>query len=422
MTKLPPAWLAASKFTSSKERTAAAKIQLEQLITTAVEHPIKSTPPEGSESVMTMLAGPLHGDDPRASAAAEAALVLCALCLVEHRVLDLRPGSSDLEGPRAAGDRVLSEALSKALRGHNIPSTEGALQSSTYRAGYLAAQARSPGLAEFVGWVNALGVSLDAVKAFATALAQEFGALHVSFPPLPPIDPNSLTFARMKAVIGALRSKQSGGAYEQYLVKALLAQEYMLIHPSWRVETKRIMASDASSGAASDVQVRRKQVLVQAIEVSAANWQTKIAQSAKVAQEQGVQVVIAAPAQGLTGTELETALGGPGGTAAELAVVDLDGLLDLVSSRITPAMRAAAVKDLYRMLIDWGRARPDLVAHLVSVVTGMTSAPSGETAPVDEDVAAALDRMANQADLAEGEVVEVAAEDLRLLLGELDEA
>jgi hypothetical protein len=371
---------------------------------------------------MEVLVGPLHGDDPRASAAAEAAFVLCALCLVEERVLGMLPGSSDLDGPRATGDRVLSEALSKALRAHSIPSTEGALQSSTYRAGYLAAQARSPGLAEFVAWLNADDRSLDEVKAFAAALAQEFGALHVSFPPLPSIDPNSLTFARMKALITALAAKPSGGAYEQYLVKALLAQEYLLIHPSWRVETKRVMASDASSGAASDVQVRRKQVLVQAIEVSAANWQTKIAQSAHVAQEQGVPVVIAAPAQGLTGEDLEAALHGSGATAAELAVVDLDGLLDVVSSRITSAMRAAAIKDLYRMLVDWGRARPDLVAYLVTVVTEMTSAPSGDAVPVDEDVAAAIDRLANQADLAEAGVVEVSADDLRLLLDQLDGA
>ena len=287
--------------------------------------------------------------------------MLCGYCLAEGRVLRLLPPSDDLQHTnRLAGDRTVSEHISRVLGSYNIPATDGAMQSSTYRAGYQAAQAADPAVRDFLQWLAA-SPSLGEVEALFRQLARAFAGLELAFAELPPLDPDAFSFVATRGLIERLRGRPSQGAYEQYLVAALLHEEFALVHPSWRVETKPIRAADSPSRTPGDVQVRRHLALVHAIEVSAIDWHDKVSQAGHTGRRTSTcQVTVVAPAGGLSANALADALVAarvPAGV--DVAVIDLTSFLDAVSARLTPASRAAAVRLVHQHLVTWGRTRPE---------------------------------------------------------------
>jgi len=94
----------------------------------------------------------------------------------------------------------------------------------------------------------------------------------------PLLDKGKLTFANVTALLNDLFDVGSQGAYEQFSIAALL---HALVDQSdidgMRVETKNLNASDKSSSAAGDIQIFMKGIgLIEAYEVTANNWSTKL--------------------------------------------------------------------------------------------------------------------------------------------------
>lgn len=104
--------------------------------------------------------------------------------------------------------------------------------------------------------------------------------------PMPPINRSAITFARFVDLLHSLLASPSGGAFEQFTVAALL-HSVIANHGEGRarVETKSINASDRSSSAAGDVQLVTGSRVLEALEVTANDWRTKIATASKVIRD-----------------------------------------------------------------------------------------------------------------------------------------
>ena len=419
MPKAKPVWLGPN-FESEQKRNAAVKELTKKAIDQAVSEQRVGTVVAGAApSLAAQLTASLNDrEGPRASAAAELAFMLCAYCLAEGRVLKLLPPSDDLTSSnRLAGDRTVSEHVSAVLKSYNIPATEGSMQSSTYRGGYLAAQSADVGVRAFLVWLGS--ASLGDIKEMFWGLARAFAAHELAFAELPALDTGRFSFVAMRQLIERLRSKGSGGAYEQYLVAALLHEEFALVHPTWRVQTKSVGAADTSARATGDVEVRHRQALVHAIEVSASQWQHKLAQAAQTSRRTRTnQVTVLAPASDLSADALAGALAAAGVPAGvDVAVVDLGSFLDAVSSRLPALGRASAVRRLHQDLVTWGRTRPDLVSFLVESLTDLGLAAPVPTPASFGGVAEPVARLRNLAEQSVGDVVvEVSREDLDTVL------
>ncbi len=421
MSRTKPTWLGPN-FETDLKRNKAVKDLVRSAIEQAVaEHragarPIETTPAPLLAKLTSSLGDP---EGPRASAAAELALVLCAYCIAEGRVLKLLPPSTDLQTTnRLSGDRAVSQYVSVVLKRYNIPATDGAMQSSTYRGGYQALQASDPAVGEFLVWMA--GADLEAVNGLFTRLARSLAEQELAFAELPALEVDAFGFVAMRALIERLRAKPSGGAFEQYLVAALLSEEFALAHPSWRVGTKSVGAPDTSARTTGDVEVRRKQRLEYAIEVSAHDWRDKVGQAAQTARRtHAQQVTVVAPAPGLTSDHLAVAVAEAGAPAGvDIAVVDLGAFLDAVSSRLRPVSRAAAVRAVHRHLVTWGRTRPDLVAHLVEAVNALGLTSSHPSASSPKGIAEPVARLRSLSSESDDElVVEVGRGDLDVVLG-----
>jgi hypothetical protein len=123
----------------------------------------------------------------RAPPAAEAALTLAAFTLAVERVLNLADASAgDLQNHRIAGDRTVGDHLCRELlASRNIPSTQGPLQSSSFRGGYLAEQVRNAGTRRHAAWQSDPRRSLPNVGEMARALADEFLDQASAMPSMP---------------------------------------------------------------------------------------------------------------------------------------------------------------------------------------------------------------------------------------------
>jgi len=113
-------------------------------------------------------------------------------------------------------------------------------------------------------------------------------------PPMPILDVSRLTFRRVIAVADELLDQPSGGAHEQFTFASLLHAVAEQQGGGLRVDTKNLNAADTPARTAGDVQLwlttstpaRRLSPaggqLVDAYEVTANRWDTKIAQAAAV--------------------------------------------------------------------------------------------------------------------------------------------
>lgn len=363
------------------------------------------------DALVAKLASPLRQvGGSRASAAAEVAYVLCAMAVLSNRVPKL--------DSRLPGDRAASEALSKLLLRRNIPATLGALQSNTYRGGYRARQARDTSLADFVEWAERQDRTVEDFHALFERLGAEFASHASAAPALPLLFSGHFTFARTRILIERLLAHNSGGAYEQYLVAGLLTQEYQANGLRWSVGTKRVGASDAVSNSVGDVQVRHRQRLQHAIEVSASGWRGKVSQAITSTRESGLaQATVVADAADLSGEALEVATGADRGV--DVAVVDLGSYLDFVSARLRPDQRAEAVRLVYGYLVRWDRTRADLAQYLVDQLVDLGLAGDGdvvEAAEPDQSIRVVAERLRSLAEGPPTEEVKVSRSDLRLLL------
>jgi hypothetical protein len=326
--------------------------------------------------VLELLVAPLREDPPAASQAAEAALTLAAFSLVEGRVLNLAdPAVGDLQNNRIAGDRTVGDDLcGQILAPRNIPATKGPLASSSFRGGYLAEQVRNGGIRRYVAWQSAPGRSLPDVGEMATALVDEFLDKASSMPPMPSLIGARFTFIAYRQARDQLLEEGSGGALEQYLLAGLLAQEISQSQPGARIDTKSVIASDRSAGAAGDIEVRYGQAPRGAIEVSAAEWDTKILQLRTAADSGLTEVTIAAAgvARDTSAQDLVEVLKPVADRLGlDVSVLDLHAFMDVVASRLTAHQRAESFIYVYRCLARWHTRRPELAHRLIGTLSSL---------------------------------------------------
>lgn len=355
--------------------------------------------PEMLEAEQTTLLGslvkPLRRIPPSRSAAAEVALVICAYCLANGRPLNvITPGSPDLDGAnnRLAGDRAISEYLSKQLKAMNVPATVGALQSSTYRAGYAASQAQSTAVFTFATWLAEAGRSLGEVEGFAAVLGAEFAQQSVTLPALPKLKEEAVDFVAFRAFCDLLLEEGSHGALEQYLCAGLLDSEMR----RWglRAQTKPVGVSDAASKAAGDIEIRDGQQLVAAYEISASTWKNKTGQVMANVNHLKQVTVVATGVDDATSSELRAATDAVDTAAIhDTAFLELRPFLDNVSSRLDKRGRCSAIDFVYGCLASWHRAEPVLCERLVGAIFesdfGLDGAPQVTAEMASEKLEAA---------------------------------
>jgi len=360
--------------------------------------------PSALEDMLMPLESPLLADDPRHSQAAEAALVILAFSLVEERVLDLSRGSGDvsadtgrIRGDRTAGDQFCERVLAP----RSIPATKGPFQSSTWRSGYDAAQARDAGLGNFIDWHKS--ASLADLDHVCDRLVASFLGAAATVAPLPRIDASLLTFGRFRSFLDLLFTEKSGGAFEQYCFAALLELEMATTGKRGRVVTKSVRSSDAATKSAGDVVVHRGGRVAEAYEVTARPWKSKLSQLSTSARAGLTEVSIVATgvAGTLRGEDLEAELAVlQAELAVDVSVLDLMGTLDLFSARLGRFERADAIRRVYANLVQWHRREPHLVAAFVeclkSISLDLDDGRSEEEGPdvEDSDLAAARELVA----------------------------
>lgn len=198
--------------------------------------------------------------------------------------------------------------------------------------------------------------TLDEVRQAMLYMASRIAATARDLPPMPVLDVGRLTFRRVVTVTDGLLGQPSAGAHEQFTFAALLhaiAEEY----GNRRVETKTLNAADASAGTAGDVQVLEGGQVIEAYEITAAGWQTKIAQSLAVLQHYDLRrahIVAPGPAPSadrIRDAVADTAL--PTGLTAEivdLSVLDIRQECRSLVHRLSRPGRRNALSKLWEHL------------------------------------------------------------------------
>ena len=363
--------MGSSKFKTTMERNTAAKKCLGELFDSVSEFDIPELDFEEAE-LLQVLVHSLVQEPPEASQAAEGALTILALTLAEGRVLDLRQ--------RVPGDRSLGDWLCRdLLQPKNIPSTQGPFQSSSFRGGYTSDQVRSTGLRRFVSWYAAHQPSMQQVYTFAAYLTKEFSKQSTQLLPLPEIAASRLTFLNFALFHDRLISVGSGGAFEQYLLAGLLEQELKMTGNGHRIQTKNVGSNDAATHAGGDIEVRHGQTLLKAYEVTANDWATKISQLNASAKAGLTEVTVVAKGVSTTSPETLNDLlkKKTQSIGIDVSVLDLENILNVLSSRITPHARAEVIAYVYGCLTRWHRRQPGLVARLIEVLRDLDLVVAG---------------------------------------------
>ncbi|MGV3723037.1 MAG: hypothetical protein ACO1SX_19225, partial [Actinomycetota bacterium] len=171
---------------------------------------------------------------------------------------------------------------------------------------------------------------------------------------MPQLDTGRLTFAAVQMVLVTLLNTPSGGAHEQYIVASLLdalIQQHDL-SGRYRVETKRINASDSSSRAAGDVQVLADNRVIEAYEVTANDWRTKTqGASQKIREHDLSRIHIVA---GIGATDYRGIVQELAALPDDISVLDVTAFCAAIVSTLTRNYRGAAFRRLHEYLDRYG--------------------------------------------------------------------
>lgn len=202
-------------------------------------------------------------------------------------------------------------------------------------------------------------------------MASRIVATARNLPAMPGLDVARLTFRRVLTLVDDLLAVPSGGAHEQFLLASLLhalSEE----HGGRSVRTKTLSASDASAGTAADVQVLDGGKVIEAYEVTANHWASKIAQAVAVLRDYDLpRVHVVAPGPAPSGREIRDSLAAtplPGGlvpSTIDLSVLDVNAECRSLVHRLTRPGRRAALNKLWEHLA-LRQPRDELVVEYVA--------------------------------------------------------
>lgn len=173
---------------------------------------------------------------------------------------------------------------------------------------------------------------------------------------MPELNRSTLTFARTAELLLGLIDVPSQGAYDQFTIAALL-QTLVAEHDASaaRVETKNLNASDKSSRAAGDVQIVAGSHVLEAFEVTANNWSTKMDGASKTIRDNDLSrlhVIARRP-----DTERTASIERLKELTEDVAVLELRQVIEVLTAALTRPQRADALVRLYELL---DRYQPDV--------------------------------------------------------------
>jgi len=173
---------------------------------------------------------------------------------------------------------------------------------------------------------------------------------------MPELNVGALTFANVMGLLDEMFDAGSQGAYEQFAIAALLHASVAQAGPEGhRVETKSLNASDRGSRVAGDIQVLTGTRVVEAYEVTANEWATKVDSAERTIRDNDLSrlhIVAASSAGGRP--EMLQRLHELG---VDVSVLDLREFASSLVSGLTRQGRAVALGRLYEFL---DRYQPDV--------------------------------------------------------------
>jgi len=284
-------------------------------------------------------------------------------------------GTQDLT-LRPEGARGLAGRVGRLLASLHIPAVKDANQnvgknSQILTRGNLAA------FDELLTWASSLPSHPDALRLQLLSAAFQYLAAAIAetarkIRPLPEIDRGKLTFGSVFGLLNHLWSTPSGGAHEQFgiaaLLHALMAQNG---RAEYRVETKNLNASDRSSRTAGDVQILHGTRVVEAFEVTANNWDSKLEQARRTLREHDLgRVHIVGRVLDWSDVEKQLDRGG------DVSALSVQAFGASMIAGLGKQFRAVALQRLYELL-DRNQSNPAIVNAYVQLLEdhGLTLPP-----------------------------------------------
>jgi hypothetical protein len=198
-------------------------------------------------------------------------------------------------------------------------------------------------------------------------LAAGVAATARSLPDMPALDTPRLTFAPVFGLVDEMLSRPSAGAHEQFIFAALLEGWLSQLGETGVVETKNLNASDASAGTAADIQHKRRGQVLEAYEVTAAAYASKVGQARATLRRHDLPRVhiLARAAARARASEIESAVP----TDVDVSVLDVREECRSLVARLDKPHRRAALERLYVLLVE-KQANDALVQAYVDGLTG----------------------------------------------------
>lgn len=194
---------------------------------------------------------------------------------------------------------------------------------------------------------------------------------------LPPPRPRlaQLTFGRVMEVLSTMLNEPTQGMHDQYVVSALLDAVVQQESEELRVETKALNASDSSSGTAGDIEILRKRKLLEAVEVTANNWITKLDQVSRGMSASGLTRahIVAKGVSHQAYGELRDA------TREDISILDAVALSSVLVAVLDRRGREHALLRLYGLLDRY--TSPELVNRFVRRLWASQLAEPGTDIP-----------------------------------------
>lgn len=277
-----------------------------------------------------------------------------------------------------AGRRTVAQRLAELLDDLNIRARRDAFQTLAKGTSTLLGRDRES-WNHLIEWAQTQD-DPAALEHAMRYMASRIAATARNLPQMPTLDVARLTFRRVTRIVDELLGAPSGGAHEQFVFAALLhalAEE----HGGRRVETKTLSAADASAGTAADVQVLDGGNLIEAYEVTANHWSTKVAQAVAVLRHYDLpRAHIVAPGPAPAGDEIKAAVQGtsmPSGLVAsviDLSVLDVRSECRSLIHRLGRPGRRTALTKLWEHLA-MRQPNDELVVSYVELLTqvGLTA-------------------------------------------------
>lgn len=267
-------------------------------------------------------------------------MIQLAYALLSAQPLDLTK--------RHPGARSVAAQLGKFLGAHHIRAVADAYQNIAKNSTNLA-RGNIASFDEFLGWASGPLASQEALSAVFHYVCAMVASTSRPVLPMPKLDLGALTFSKVSGLFSAMLNTPSEGAHEQFIIAALL---HGLIRQAdaaaYRVETKKLNSSDASSKVAGDIQILTGSRTIEAYEVTANDWGTKLDKAGKTIRDHDLsRLHIVAK---VNPAEHDAMLNKISQLRDDVSVIEIRSYAAAITSALTRQFRAVALERLYEFL------------------------------------------------------------------------